>query len=107
VFIPNTRRCNGVYLMEQIMNNGVPVSTEEDIDREARKGTPVEQTYKIVRLYQRDPLKRQVIMHNVTLTQAREHCNDPDTSWNTCTHPEGKRRTRECGPWFDAYFKEE
>lgn len=52
-----------------------------------------ERTYKIIRYYAPD-MKRdnEVISIGLTLEEAQEHCNDPDT------HEKGK--------WFDGYVEE-
>ena len=44
-----------------------------------------------------------ILKTGLTLEQAQEHCNDPETSSTTCTKPEGRRRTRRYGRWFDQY----
>lgn len=60
-------------------------------------------TYHIVRMYFTRHSRRVNGMSGLTLEEAKEHCKDPETSSKTCTSSEGRRRTRECGPWFDAY----
>jgi len=42
----------------------------------------------------------------LTLEEAREHCNDPESSSKTATSPEAKERTEIYGPWFDGFEKE-
>lgn len=59
--------------------------------------------YKIVRFF-RD--SKRVIKRGLTLEQAQEHCQDPQTSSRTCTTKAGKDRTRKQGDWFDGYYKE-
>lgn len=61
-------------------------------------------TYKIIRFYQKQ--EKQVIETGLTLQEAQEHCQNPETSHKTCTTAEGQDRTRRCGPWFDGYEKE-
>ena len=63
-------------------------------------------TYKIQRLFFEDSSSRRTIKSNLSLAQAQEHCQDPETSSSTCTNSEGKRRTRERGQWFDSYTEE-
>lgn len=46
-----------------------------------------------------------VIKESVTKEEAQSHCNDPETSSKTCTSKEGRRLTRDRGPWFDGYVK--
>lgn len=61
--------------------------------------------YRIVRFYMRKG--KRTINTGLTLEQAQEHCNDPETSYSTCTKSVGKRRTKVHGPWFDGYEKED
>lgn len=58
--------------------------------------------YKIVRFFCYGS-RRRVVRRGLTLQEAQAHCSDPETSSRTCTHAEGKRRTRLHGPWFDGY----
>ena len=63
-------------------------------------------TYKIVRFFQGTGTK-QTIKTGLTREQAEDHCSDPETSSQTCTSAEGKRRTkRSGGHWFDGFYKE-
>lgn len=62
-------------------------------------------TYKIVRFYAR-PRGNRTVQRNLTLDEAQQHCQDPETSSKTCTSEKGKRHTRRFGPWFDGYEKE-
>ena len=64
--------------------------------------------YRIVRMYQ-DPNKRAHGVRGMSglyLEEAQAHCQDPETSWKTCTTAAGRRRTRQHGPWFDGYEEE-
>jgi hypothetical protein len=61
--------------------------------------------YKIVRHYLRDRGNR-TIKHDLTLAEAQQHCQDPETSSKTCTSEKGKRHTRRFGAWFDGYTEE-
>jgi hypothetical protein len=61
-------------------------------------------SYKIVRYFLNG--SKRTIHRGLTLEEAQEHCNDPETSSRTCTSSVGKRRTREKGPWFDGYTEE-
>lgn len=63
------------------------------------------QTYKVIRFF-RDSGRRMVIGTRMTLEEAQEWCQNPETSSSTCTSPAGKRRTRRSGPWFDGYTEE-
>ena len=63
-------------------------------------------TYRIVRMFQSPDHPTQVVKRGLTLREAREHCNDPETSSSTCEEEEGKEYTRRHGAWFDAYEEE-
>lgn len=66
-------------------------------------------SYRIVRYYFNalgNGRHRRVIATGLTLEQAQEHCNDPQTSSRTCTNKVGRARTRKIGQWFDAYEEE-
>lgn len=58
-------------------------------------------TYTITRYYRDkgDPL---IIATGLTLDEALEHCNDPETSSSTATNPVLDYR----GPWFDGFTSE-
>ena len=54
-------------------------------------------TYKIMRYkFEHYPEERAC---GLTLAEAKEHCNDPETSSTTATDPEP-------GQWFDGYTEE-
>jgi hypothetical protein len=57
-------------------------------------------------MYFRDNVDNEIIETGLSLEDAQEHCNDPETSSTTCTEDEGVERTRRCGPWFDGYTEE-
>lgn len=63
-------------------------------------------TYRIVRFFQDNKQPREVITRGLSLEQAQEHCEDPDTSSKTCTTEAGMKRTQLQGPWFDGYEEE-
>ena len=65
---------------------------------------PTEVTYKIVRHFQRGD--NEVIRTGLTLSDARAHCNSPETSSSTTHNPALLRLTAERGPWFDGYDEE-
>ena len=68
-----------------------------------REENVMPQLYNIVRFFA-DPNKpARVVKRGVTLEEAQEHCNDPETSSRTCTSATGKARTRKHGPWFDGW----
>ena len=66
--------------------------------------------YKIVRFYQSNKMSSGRAMykwHNgmtikdgLTLEEAQEYCDDPETSSSTCTD---KSHEQQHGPWFDGY----
>jgi len=62
-------------------------------------------TYKILRVYfeDRDSI---TIDSGLSLEQAQEHCQNPQTSSSTCTDPDEVEHTRICGAWFDCYTSE-
>lgn len=41
-----------------------------------------------------------VVETGLSEQEARDYCDDPETSWKTCTSLEGEERTRKFGPWF-------
>ena len=59
--------------------------------------------YQIVRFYRNAGIRRRVIYKGLTLEEAREHCNDPETSSRTATGSIALVRTRRVGAWFDGY----
>jgi len=63
-------------------------------------------TYRIIRKYQSPSWEREIIATGLTLEEAREHCNDEETSSSTCTEPGLVALTRQRGPWFDCYTEE-
>jgi hypothetical protein len=64
-------------------------------------------TYEIVRFYENPEEPNRVLKRGLTLKEAQEHCNDPETSYSTCTKPYAVRRTRLHGRWFDGYREEQ
>jgi len=53
-------------------------------------------SYRIVRFYA-DNRERRVLQTGLTLEEAQDHCNDPETSSRTTT------TDSEPGTWFDGY----
>lgn len=39
----------------------------------------------------------------LSLEEAQEHCQDPETSSSTCTAPHRKQKTKDIGKWFHGY----
>lgn len=62
-------------------------------------------TYKIIRFFYRSE-ESKVLKEGLTLEEAQEHCNDPETSSRTALSAEAKKRTEKYGPWFDGYSEE-
>lgn len=61
-------------------------------------------TYSIVRFYFSG--KQKTLAKGLTIEVAQAHCRNPETSSRTCTLPEGLRRTKKHGAWFDGYREE-
>lgn len=57
--------------------------------------------YRIVRNYFRHASR--TLKYVATEAEARRHCEDPETSSETCKKPHNKLRTRRMGPWFDGW----
>jgi len=62
--------------------------------------------YKIVRFYRDAKIRRRVLDTGLTLREAQEHCNNPETSSSTATGKVARERTRRIGVWFDGYERE-
>ena len=62
--------------------------------------------YRIVRFFADRYWDAEVVRTGLTEKEAKEHCNDPETSSRTATSPEAQRRTKKYGPWFDGFTKE-
>lgn len=58
-------------------------------------------SYSIVRFYA-DHREQRTLQMGLTLDDAQEHCQDPDTSSRTTTDPDA-----ELGDWFDGYREEQ
>ena len=61
-------------------------------------------TYKIVRHFFKG--RKITIRKGCSLSEAQEHCKNPESSSKTATAAHAKKRTRLHGPWFDGYTKE-
>lgn len=62
-------------------------------------------TYKIVRKFQNGHADEE-IETGLTLSQARQHCQNKDTSSSTATSESAKAITAKMGQWFDVYEEE-
>lgn len=63
-------------------------------------------TYMIRRFFRDGDKNPIVIKRGLTLEQAQEYCNDPETSSSTAQSPQAKEYTAKYGPWFDGYDEE-
>jgi hypothetical protein len=61
--------------------------------------------YRIVRFYHGARINRRIISTTNSLAVAQAHCNNPESSYKTCTSKVGRARTRRLGAWFDGYEK--
>ncbi len=61
-------------------------------------------SYSIVRFYQ-DGRGSDVIEEGLTLEEAQEHCNDPETSSRTASEETLEALGIDCA-WFDGYREE-
>lgn len=64
------------------------------------------ETYRVTRMY-RDHSDRRVIARGLTLDAAKAWCQHPETSSSTATSPEAIEHTRQHGPWFDGFERED
>lgn len=62
-------------------------------------------TYRTVRHYF-NPRASRTLRRGLTLEQAQAHCQDPESSSETCVMPQNLARTKKVGPWFDGYTAE-
>ena len=62
-------------------------------------------TYSIIRFYKEHDQK--TIKTGLTLAEAKEHCQDDETSAATCELEENIEHTAKFGRWFDAFVTEE
>ena len=58
-------------------------------------------TYQIIRFFKEED--NEVIDTGLTLEEAQEHCNDPETSSSTATSDAAEYITKTWGAWFDGY----
>ena len=65
-----------------------------------------ESTYRVVRYYQDRDTDSEIVETGLTLAEAKDACQDPETSSRTASTPEGLARTREHGAWFHGFEEE-
>jgi hypothetical protein len=63
-------------------------------------------TYRIVRMFESDDFDKEVLKRGLTLEEAQEYCNGPETSSKTATGVLEVELTERVGPWFDGYEQE-
>ena len=63
-------------------------------------------TYKIVRVFANSG-KKLTLFTGLRLVEAQKYCSNPETSSATATDWAARQLTKEVGPWFDAYYREE
>jgi hypothetical protein len=61
-------------------------------------------TYKVTRKFFRGD--DELIADRLSLEEAQEHCQDPETSSKTAKSCQAIMLTLERGPWFDCYDQE-
>lgn len=62
--------------------------------------------YRIVRFHANSDIDNKIIEENVSLEEAKKHCNDPETSSRTAKGKEAIEYTKEFGQWFDGFEEE-
>ena len=63
-------------------------------------------TYRVVRFYAEDD-KRDMLEGGLTKEQAASLCDDEDACSTTATSEWKKELTKNHGPWFEGYVKEQ
>ena len=63
-------------------------------------------TYKIVRMFFDDGIDNIIIKRGLSEDEAKEYCQDPETSSSTCEEKINKDRTALCGAWFCGFTEE-
>lgn len=61
-------------------------------------------TYRIVRFFSCG--SKRTIKSGLSLKEAQDYCQNPETCSKTCKSATGRKRTRLKGEWFDGYYKE-
>jgi hypothetical protein len=78
------------------------IAAVESFERNVAKveDDPEEETRDVVRFYQDDLFKQEVVAVGVPIQEAQAMCADKEGSSKTCTTPELKALTRKKGAWF-------
>lgn len=63
--------------------------------------------YQVVRFYENFDIPNNVLKTGLTLEEAQEHCDDPETSSATAIRAAAMEHTKYYGNWFDGYVGEE
>lgn len=63
------------------------------------------QTYRIMRYFFEGHCP-QIVHTGLTLDEAQEHCNNPETDSTTCTSATARQLAVKRGRWFDGYVTE-
>lgn len=62
--------------------------------------------YKVVRFFLHNEEEYRIIKADLSLEEAQEHCQNPETSSSTATSEWARHYTEKYGPWFDGYEEE-
>jgi hypothetical protein len=63
-------------------------------------------TYRIIRFYKNNAIRRDVIKKGLTKEEAKEHCKDKESSSATATSSWAESVTKDLGDWFDGWEEE-
>jgi hypothetical protein len=62
-------------------------------------------TYKVIRYFFKGP--KRTLHTGLTLAEAQAYTQDPEASSTTAKKAAATKRTRQRGPWFDGYTRED
>lgn len=91
-----------VVEVEEIVNYDLRVDDDGVVTVEPRAKT----TYKVVRFYRQDVLRREVLFTGLSREEAVKICKDPETASLTATSIEAIRHAEANGPWFCGFEQE-
>lgn len=92
-------------LTERVTKAGLDVLETSGSAFESEDSEDEQPTYKIRRFYQGD-YDTETIETGLSYEDAKDHCNDPESSSRTTTNAAGLALTRERGEWFDGFERE-